>query len=275
MLICRFVHFTVVLLIFGMCVFQPILSTPRLRSRTLPRALLPCAWIALASGMVWWVLTTADMAGIAKLDSLPNALWRVSTLTFFGHVWCLHLLLSAALVVALAVKRVNPKVVLGLSGAALVTLAPVGHGAMFDGWHGQLMIANQALHLLCIGAWLGGLLMLLKVLRGQDSASMVLPLKRFSGIGYGLVAVIVATGVVNVRALSGAFWPEPAFSGFGLILAIKLGAVAVMLGLALANRCMLAFGIRPTLLRASITLEWLCGLGAIAAVSLLGTLPPM
>jgi putative copper resistance protein D len=32
-----------------------------------------------------------------------------------------------------------------------------------------------------------------------------------------LVATIVATGLVNVRALSGAFWPEPAFSGFGLV----------------------------------------------------------
>ncbi|MNC82362.1 hypothetical protein D3C75_1358400 [compost metagenome] len=49
-----------------------------------------------------------------------------------------------------------------------------------------------------------------------------------------------------------------------------------MLGLALFNRlridqCQQRLGV----LRASVQLEWLLGLGAVAAVALLGTLPPM
>jgi putative copper resistance protein D len=76
--------------------------------------------------------------------------------------------------------------------------------------------------------------------------------------------------------LSGAPWPVPAFSGFGLILAIKVALVLCMLLLAAFNRMMIGRReVRLDLLRTSITLECLSGFAAVAAVSLLGTLPPM
>ncbi|MNO07153.1 hypothetical protein D3C81_2292380 [compost metagenome] len=49
-----------------------------------------------------------------------------------------------------------------------------------------------------------------------------------------------------------------------------------MLGLALFNRLRInECEQRLQTLRASVMLEWMLGLGAVAAVSLLGTLPPM
>jgi len=51
--------------------------------------------------------------------------------------------------------------------------------------------------------------------------------------------------------------------------------VATMLGLALFNRLRINdCEQRLQALRTSVMLEWMLGLGAVAAVSLLGTLPP-
>ena len=53
-----------------------------------------------------------------------------------------------------------------------------------------------------------------------------------------------------------------------------LWVIIVLLLLALFNLLMSRAG-RFTLLRRSVALEWLFGLAAVAAVSLLGTLPPL
>jgi putative copper resistance protein D len=172
--------------------------------------------------------------------------------------------------------RANLALRLILSGLLLATLAPVGHGAMLDGTAGHLLILNQLIHLMCVGAWLGGLMLLLMILRAPAGHSMRTLLLRFSGIGYGLVAGLLITGLINVRVLTGAFWPTPLFSGFALILLIKAALVAAMLGLALFNRLRIDdCEQRLATLRSSVMLEWLLGIGAVAAVSLLGTLPPM
>ncbi|MNP80774.1 hypothetical protein D3C76_1789640 [compost metagenome] len=61
-----------------------------------------------------------------------------------------------------------------------------------------------------------------------------------------------------------------------MILLIKATLVATMLGLALFNRLRINdCEQRLQILHASVMLEWMLGLGAVAAVSLLGTLPPM
>ncbi len=101
-------------------------------------------------------------------------------------------------------------------------------------------------------------------------------LRRFSGVGYALVAGLLITGLINVRVLTGQWWPTPLFSGFALILLIKGTLVLGMLGLALFNRSRIEdCEQRMGALRRSVMMEWLLGIGAVAAVSLLGTLPPM
>jgi putative copper resistance protein D len=66
------------------------------------------------------------------------------------------------------------------------------------------------------------------------------------------------------------------FSGFALILLIKVMLVLGMLCLALLNRLRLDSGEQQLAgLKGSVMLEWLLGVCAVAAVSVLGTLPPM
>jgi putative copper resistance protein D len=234
------------------------------------------AAVALLSGIAWALLITASMAGSAAAAFDPDTVSLVLGHTFFGQVWRWHLLINAVLLALLFTPwRSSTPLRLGLSALLLATLAPVGHGAMLDGLSGQLLILNQIVHLTCVAAWLGGLLLLVLILR-QPTEPMPAILRRFSGVGYALVAGLLITGLINVRVLTGQWWPTPLFSGFALILLIKAMIVLAMLGLALFNRLRIDdCEQRMGTLRRSVMLEWLLGIGAVAAVSLLGTLPPM
>ncbi|RON50279.1 copper homeostasis membrane protein CopD [Pseudomonas frederiksbergensis] len=279
LVLCRFLHFVVVLMLFGAGVFRPLLldADAGHLDRQLARITRWLTAVALVSGVTWLLLITASMAGAWDAAFDPPTLGLVLGNTFFGQVWSWHLLLNALLMVLLLTPLgANVPLRLLVSGLLLATLAPVGHGAMLDGLSGQLLILNQIIHLTCVSAWLGGLLLLVMILRHPSGYSLSTILRRFSGVGYGLVAGLVITGLINVRVLTGAFWPTPLFSGFALILLIKVLLVALMLGLALFNRLRIKDCERRVgALKTSVMLEWLLGMGAVAAVSLLGTMPPM
>jgi putative copper resistance protein D len=272
------VHFIVVLMLFGAWLFRPLLlkdEAPQV-DRHLARLARWLAAVALVSGVVWALLITASMAGSAAAAFDPDTVALVLGNTFFGQVWRWHLLINAVLLALLFTPwRLSMPLRLGLGAVLLATLAPVGHGAMLDGVSGQLLILNQIVHLTCVAAWLGGLLLLVMILR-QPSEPMREVLRRFSSVGYALVAGLLITGLINVRVLTGQWWPTPLFSGFALILLIKALIVLGMLGLALFNRLRMDdCEQRMGAIRRSVMLEWLLGIGAVAAVSLLGTLPPM
>ena len=279
MVLLRFVHFSLVLTLFGAWLFRPLLikADAPLLDRRMLRLGRGLSALALLSGVGWLWLISASMAGSTLLEVGAPTLQLVLDKTFFGQVWRWHLLLNALLLALLWTpwhSRHWPR--LSLGALLLATLAPVGHGAMLDGLSGQLLILNQIVHLRCVAAWLGGLLMLVLILRQPEGHDLGSILRRFSGVAYGLVAGLIISGLINVRVLTGAFWPTPLLSGFALILMIKVLLVLAMLGLALFNRlridqCQQRLGV----LRASVQLEWLLGLGAVAAVALLGTLPPM
>lgn len=278
LVLCRFVHFIVVLMLFGAWLFRPLLlkdEAPQV-DRHLARLTRWLAAVALVSGIAWALLITASMAGSAAAAFDPDTVALVLGNTFFGQVWRWHLLINTMLLALLFTPwRSSMPLRLGLSALLLATLAPVGHGAMLDGLSGQLLILNQIVHLTCVAAWLGGLWLLVMILR-QPTEPMREVLRRFSGIGYALVAGLLITGLINVRVLTGQWWPTPLFSGFALILLIKALIVLGMLGLALFNRLRVEdCEQRMGAIRRSVMLEWLLGIGAVAAVSLLGTLPPM
>ena len=277
LVLCRFLHFIVVLLMFGACVFRPWLIGNQVQpalDRQLLRITRGLAWLGLGSGVMWLLLITASMAGSWDAALQPATVQLVLGKTFFGQVWTWHLLLNLLLVIALI--KPWPALRLPLIALLLATLAPVGHGAMLNGLSGQLLILNQVVHLLCVGAWLGGLLMLVLILGHAQDHRLEPILRRFSGVGYGLVGGLLVTGLINVRVLTGQLWPTPLFNGFALILLIKVLLVLGMLGLALLNRLRIErCEQRVGSLKASVMVEWLLGVCAVAAVSLLGTLPPM
>lgn len=269
---CRFIHFTAVLTAFGLSAHRPLLlghEPPGPRACNVLRGL---ACIALVSAVLWLLLAVGELGGNVSLLSLELIIGE----TFFGKVWCLHLvccLVLNGLVYSRYVRR--PWLPALVAGAVVASLAPVGHGAMLEGWKGLLLMLNQALHMLFAGAWSGGLLLLLAMLAPSVGREPLPLLQRFSGVGYWLVSGLLVTGLINLRVIADGFWPSPPFEGYGFILAIKLGLVVGMLGLALGNRLAVVFAMeRRSALCVSVGLEWALGIAAIAAVALLGTLAP-
>ena len=278
LVLCRFLHFTVVLMLFGAWVYKPrLLGRDTTLDRTLTRISRWLAALALVSGVCWLLLITASMAGAWDAALEPSTLRLVLGSTFFGQVWSWHLLFNGLLLALLLTPlRTHLPLRLILGGSLLATLAPVGHGAMLDGVEGRWLMLNQLVHLACVGIWLGGLMLLVMILRRPAGHDIRALLQRFSGVGYIVVAGLLITGLINVRVLTGAVWPTPLLSGFALILLIKITLIAAMLGLALFNRLRIKdCEQRLSALRKSVIAEWLLGIGAVAAVSLLGTMPPM
>ncbi|POA77915.1 copper homeostasis membrane protein CopD [Pseudomonas sp. DP16D-R1] len=278
LVLCRFLHFTVVLMLFGAWVYKPrLLGRDTTLDRTLTRISRWLGALALVSGVCWLLLITASMAGAWDAALEPSTLRLVLGSTFFGQVWSWHLLFNGLLLALLLTPlRTHLPLRLALGASLLATLAPVGHGAMLDGVEGRWLMLNQLVHLACVGIWLGGLMLLVMILRRPAGHDIRTLLQRFSGVGYIVVAGLLITGLINVRVLTGAFWPTPLLSGFALILLIKITLIAAMLGLALFNRLRIKdCEQRLSALRKSVIAEWLLGIGAVAAVSLLGTMPPM
>ena len=278
LVLCRFLHFTVVLMLFGAWVYKPLLlGRDTTLDRTLTRISRWLAALALVSGVCWLLLITASMAGAWDAALEPSTLRLVLGSTLFGQVWSWHLLFNGLLLALLLTPlHTHLPLRLALGASLLATLAPVGHGAMLDGVEGRWLMLNQLVHLACVGIWLGGLMLLVMILRRPAGHDIRALLQRFSGVGYIVVAGLLITGLINVRVLTGAFWPTPLLSGFALILLIKVTLIATMLGLALFNRLRIKdCEQRLSALRKSVIAEWLLGIGAVAAVSLLGTMPPM
>jgi len=277
----RFLHFCVVLLVFGALLFRPLLlGEPRQQARMrqwLDPLLCLLAGIGLITAVAWLMLTTADMTGNWQSALQGDMIMKVLTQTFFGKAWFVHLFASLVLLMCLRIPlRLPPWLPMGLSTVQLATLAPVGHAAMLSGLPGMLLILNQLVHLLCVAGWMGALLLLIFVQARPNGYDLRGTLLRFSRYGLMLVAGIIVTGLINVRVLTGALWPTPLTGGFALVLAVKASLVICMLLLALFNRAALNNQrIALNTLRQTVLVEWLCGLAAIAAVSLLGTLSPV
>jgi putative copper resistance protein D len=178
-------------------------------------------------------------------------------------------------------------------GAICASFAWMGHGAATKGAVGLLHLSSDIAHTLAASIWIGALVVFLILLAtdrrqaGANRQALHRALHGFSGLGSALVAVLLATGLVNswfVFGLAGAsrLWT----SAYGQLLTLKLALFAVMLGLAAANRFHLtprlgaALG-RPTTagdavaaLRKSLAWETGISIAVLGLVAWFGTLAP-
>jgi putative copper resistance protein D len=180
-----------------------------------------------------------------------------------------------------------------LGGLASATFAWMGHGAATPGPPGLLHLVADILHSVAAGVWFGALIVFLGLLRGQDrdlTLDRILhkALHGFAGVGSLIVAVLVATGLVNSGFLVGlsrlaGMWTTP----YGQLLSLKLVLFVGMLAMAAVNRfrhtpaLALVLGDNDdptralTSLRRSVVLETALALGVLALVAWLGTLAPV
>ena len=291
---CRAVHFAAAMLLFGAAAFRvygvagadpallPVLDA-RLRG-----LLLIAAIAALLSALALVPCVAATMAGTASAAFDRHTISAVLFDTGFGRVWCWHLAAAALLVVAWTVRRVSVAWRMALAAVLLASLGGIGHAAAGRGVNGLGHEANDAVHLLAGGLWLGGLVPLgALAIRAQQADGrawiglLQRALPRFSRVTYGAVALVALSGIVNAALLLGGI-DALTQTAYGRLLLIKLSLVLLLLALAVINRLILVPRIggseRPrsaaVALSGTIALELMIGLAIIAVVGILGTLPP-
>ena len=303
----RTLHFAAAITLTGVFAFERLVAGPAFRqsgaappsAAKLRRRLGWVAWaslaLALVSGAGWLVAVAAGMSGKPLGVALSQgAVPVVLTRTRFGEDWLLRFALAVLLAFCLPGKRRRAGGALGwaalfLAAVMLASLAWAGHGAATPGPRGDLHLAADIFHLLGAGLWLGTLppliLLLTEARRTGDAdwaAVARTATRRYSVLAVASVTVLLAGGLVNTWFLAGTV---PALVGteYGRLLLAKIGLFIAMLMVAAVNLLRLTprlAGPRNviwrtvTLLQSNARLEAALGLGVLAIVGALGTLPP-
>jgi putative copper export protein/mono/diheme cytochrome c family protein len=195
---------------------------------------------ALAGGVAWLVAEAGQIAGVSGPVAALAAMPAVVSGTFLGHVVVVRL---AALGVALALLGRTPstlrwRLTTVLCGGTVCLHAAHSHAmAMAQG--PTFLLASQMLHLLAAGAWLGGLLPLLLVVRLTPPRTAAAACRWFSPLGKCCVAGIVLSAVWQFWTLVGG--PVGMIgTAHGWTDAAKTMLLIVLLGFAVRNRYRLA-----------------------------------
>jgi putative copper resistance protein D len=311
LIIARFFHFSAAMMLTGVFAFECLVSDPAFRqsgaavasAAGLRRRLGWLAWASLAlaigSGAAWLVAVAAGMSGKPLGAALSQgAVPIVLTRTRFGEDWLLRFALAVLLGFCLLGWRRRQWrgsgaiawTALFLAAAMLASLAWAGHGASTPSPAGDLHLVADFLHLLAAGLWLGTLppfiLFLVEVPRtgGTNWAAVAATAtRRYSKLAIASVTVLLAGGLVNTWFLAGTV-PALVGTGYGRLLLTKIGLFTAMLIVAAVNLLRLAPRLAASTpnvvwrtaarLQANARVETGLGLGVLAIVGVLGTLPP-
>jgi copper transport protein len=238
--------------------------------RRLRRLLLGAAALGVASAIAGIVLQGATAAATDAWSAIDPSVIADVLGTRFGHVWGLRVLAFVVLGVAAGLAlRAMPepggtpalqRVALGAEGLAapgpphgalLLAALPATYIAIAPALGGHasvtspvaLMFSLDALHVLAMSAWIGGLVVLLGVLPAatrrlrppERTPLLAAALMRFSPIALACVAVLLVTGTVQAFEHMSA-WSQLLHTGFGRAVLIKVVLLAVLIAVGAVNR---------------------------------------
>lgn len=126
-----------------------------------------------------------------------------------------------------------PLAVAGVAVVVIDTFADAGHSSVNDNF-GMAQLSDGA-HLLAVTTWLGGLVMLLAVVRRRDPDGLPTVLARFSPVALGCIALVAGTGAYQAIRNVG-YWPALVDTTYGRLVLAKICALAVILALGYAVR---------------------------------------
>jgi copper resistance protein D len=304
----RAMHFAATAITTGALVFRTLVLQPALGSEQVPcprqkadklwTQILSLTWIGLGltvvSGVIWLLIEAASMSELPFDEAMSSSLLlTVLQETQFGLVCEIRLLLSLVLAACLAYHHFAfaNRLALGAGLGLAAAIAWTGHAGSTPGELGSLHLTADALHLVAASAWIGGLVpltLLLASARGDRALAWPSLARnvtmRFSSLGVLSVGTLAATGIVNAWILVGSFQALLS-TGYGRLLVLKLGVLAIMLVFAAFNR----FWLTPRLARSSgdelpvktlrqltrnSVIEIALGFAIFAIVGVLGTMHP-
>ncbi|MDX3576566.1 copper resistance protein CopC [Streptomyces sp. FL07-04A] len=219
--------------------------------RSLQR-LVVSGWLAMTAATLFLLLLrgsysrSGTLGDVFDLNLLGEAL---QTKTGAALVSRLLLLAAAALFIAVLFGAYDKRdddekrdLTFGLAiGGAVVAAGLAASWAMAEhastGLQPGIAMPVDVLHLLAVATWLGGLAALLVALyrapveRPVDATAV----RRFSQVAFGSVVVVVATGVYQSWRQLGS-WSAFTDTRYGQLLLVKIGLVALLVGIAWISR---------------------------------------
>lgn len=256
----RAVYFFAALQLFGWLIFDLFVGQPGWGRRAVPLAavalLAMAAWLAIETTLMSGEPVSAETLGIVLRE------------TQFGTLWLWRAVLLAGLLV-LTLWRNRWAILVAAVGAGVVLIltAAAGHG----GADGSIVhITGDAIHLLAVGAWLGGLVPFAAAMRRADAGAIAW---RFSTLGVVSVCIILATGAINAWFMVGNI-PALIATPYGRLLIVKIVLFCVMVAVAAVNRFRLTPRRDVAALRRNAWIETALGIAIVAIVAVLGTMPP-
>jgi putative copper export protein/mono/diheme cytochrome c family protein len=282
---------TALLSTFGTVVFRTLVvekAFARMPQACVGRVKRTCLWLAQASlaatllgTLVWLVTQAAYMADAESVGAAFAAVPTVLRSTTFGHVVLLQLATLLVLAAVLGWRDRTRRLRVALAVATLAVALEAGHSHAFSMVEGpSWLLACDILHLVGAGAWLGGLLPLLLVVRMAPPQAGAITARWFSPLGKWCVGVLVLSAAVQGWVLV-ASMPGLIGTAYGWLVLVKTGLFAVLLGFAWVNRYRFAPALmgtapeaaRRALLR-SIVLQSGAALAIVIAAVVLSELPP-
>jgi putative copper export protein/mono/diheme cytochrome c family protein len=280
---------------FGTITFR-VLVAPRAFARMTPemiaatkRTLLLLAQLSIAAAIggtgVWLVVQSAALADADSAAAGFAAVPKVVAKTSFGHVVLLQLAVLLGLAAVLGWRepprertgRLHAALAVGIIAVALQS----GHSHAFSMVQGpSLLLACDILHLCGAGAWLGGLVPLLLVVRRAPPKAAAEAARWFSPLGKACIAALVVSAALQGWVLVPSI-PGLIGTAYGWMVLVKLALFGVLFGFAWFNRYRFA----PALLRGdperarailarSLMLQTGFAIAIVAAAAVLSELPP-
>ncbi len=228
---------------------------------------LNAAWAAMALGLV---LTIADHRAITH-TSLATLLASGTGHKLKAQAVAVALTWPAVCGASLRPKRWTWAAVGVGASAVMLERAMSGHAdASTAPW---FTVGMQWLHLVSVGAWVGGLAWLLIALRHGDPGQGKGLARRFSTVAAATLGIVALTGTMRALDEVGA-WRRLLDTSFGVTLLVKLGLFAVLVALGARSRFRHVLASPSTGLRRAVKAEIAVGVAVLAATAVLTGLPP-
>jgi putative copper export protein len=195
--------------------------------------------LTFVTSLFWMALSAVDMADSWKLADI----WQAMTMTSFGHLWCIRIILVGVLVfIGPSMLRDRTRSILLLLILASLPLISVlsGHAGSQTSNLGVRVVTDFT-HAVAVGVWIGGLWMLHSWLSARlnvnsfDSNVSLLVITRFSHFAMASTGVIVITGVFT-SYLNGVSLTNPWSSDYGRLVLGKIFFFGVAMLAAAVNQ---------------------------------------
>ncbi|CAL9527269.1 copper resistance CopC/CopD family protein [Streptomyces sp. enrichment culture] len=247
----RYVSYAAFVVLVGGAAFV-LACWPRGSGVRAVQRLVVSGWLALTAATLLLLLLRGSYTGSGKLaDVFDLSLLGEVLQTKSGAALVSRLLLLAAAALFIAVlfgaydKREDEErrdLTFGLAvGGSVVAAGLAATWAMSEhasvGLQAGLAMPVDVVHLIAVATWLGGLTALLVALyRGPAQTPVpTLAVRRFSRIAFGSVVALVATGIYQSWRQLGS-WTAFTDTRYGQLLLVKIGLVAVLVGIAYFSR---------------------------------------